>query len=185
MKTFKPWFEIFNNKSIYGEIIVISPDKSVSASFSCDYDKSKRMLTGSLYAIFGLKVADFIITDNSIQVFNSKGDSISIQKVISKNIIPAEVFINCVTYHFPFLINSEMTRLKTSEGELLSFKNYNLLLHNNANYPIKSIYVMNGKTIEAVFNDFKEINETNQPFNILITSGNYKLEVKFKKVELK
>lgn len=184
IQSYISWFEMYNNKYAEGEIFVISVEKSVSASFSYSYDKNKREIKGSLFAIFGLKVADFIITDSGIQVFNSKGDSIPIQKIISQNIIPSEVFINSVTYHFSFLLKKEATKLKMPDGELLSFKNYNILLHNQGNYPVKSIYLINGKNIETVFNNFKNINETFQPFSVIITAGNYKLEVQYRKVLL-
>ncbi len=183
MESYTYWFNKYNFKSAEGDIVVISSEKSVSASFTYTYDKNKRELTGSLFALFGLKVADFIITDNGIKVFNSKGDSISIQKIIAQNIIPSEVFINFVTYHFPFLINKDIKRLLIPEGELLSYSYYNLLLHNEKKYPVKSVYVNNGQNIEAVFSNFKSINDNYNPYNVIITSGSYKLEVKFKKIQ--
>lgn len=177
------WFNKYNYEAAEGDIVVISSEKSVSASFTYTYDKNKRELSGSLFALFGLKVADFIITDNGIKVFNSKGDSISIQKIISQNIIPSEVFINFVTYHFPFISNKDVKSLVIPEGELLSYRYYNLLLHNEKKYPIKSVYVTNGQNIEAVFSNFKSINDNYNPHNVIITSGSYKLEVKFRKIQ--
>uniref|UniRef100_A0A7C4Y4U6 Uncharacterized protein n=1 Tax=candidate division WOR-3 bacterium TaxID=2052148 RepID=A0A7C4Y4U6_UNCW3 len=184
VESYIPWNEKFSRKIAEGDLIVISPEKSVSASFNYVYDNVKRELTGSIVAIFGIKVANFRITDKGIYVSNNKGDTLSLQKIISSNIIPADVFINCVTYHFPFINDQRVTRMEVLEGELLSFNNYNLLLNKNSGYPLKTIYIIQKKKIEAQYNDIRSIQGTYQPFNVVMSSGNYKLEIRFKNIRL-